>query len=184
MSAIALADPKNVTALLSLANLDENAGDRAGAATRYRAVLEVDASNLFALNNLAYYLVLIDPEEASKLAQRAVELAPDNPTVQDTLGWVYCRKGNYGMALQCLEDGGCQRANTQAGVPSGHLLFEERQQGIGRKAAAKGSGTGPQAADEGTGMVVAVWHAWLLTIDTIERRTGKPILFSGQNKEN
>jgi tetratricopeptide (TPR) repeat protein len=103
LTAIAEADPKNVTALLRLANLEENAGNRAGAAIRYRAVLEVDASNLFALNNLAYYLVASDPDEAAKLAQRAVEVAPENPTVQDTLGWVYCRKGNYLMALQCLK---------------------------------------------------------------------------------
>ena len=103
LTAIAQADPRNVAALLSLANLEENAGNRAAAAIRYRAVLEVDASNLFALNNLAYYLVLTDPDEAAKLAQRAAELAPDNPTVQDTLGWVYCRKGNYLMALQCLK---------------------------------------------------------------------------------
>ena len=59
----------------------------------------MDASNLFALNNLAYALAMADPDEASKLAQRAAELAPDNATVQDTLGWVYYRKGNYTMAL-------------------------------------------------------------------------------------
>ena len=103
LTAITATDPKNVAALLSLANLEESAGNHPGAAIRYRAVLEVDASNLFALNNLAYSLVAADPDEASKLAQRAVELAPDNATVQDTLGWVYCRKGNYSMALTCLK---------------------------------------------------------------------------------
>ncbi len=103
LNAITATDPKNVAALLSLAKLEESAGNHPGAAIRYRAVLEVDASNLFALNNLAYSLVAADPDEASKLAQRAVELAPDNATVQDTLGWVYCRKGNYSMALTCLK---------------------------------------------------------------------------------
>jgi Tfp pilus assembly protein PilF len=44
-----------------------------------------------------------DPDEASKLAQRAVELAPENATVQDTLGWVYYRKRNYTMALTYLK---------------------------------------------------------------------------------
>ena len=103
LTAITQADPKNVAAQLRLANLEENAGNQPGAAIRYRTVLEVDASNLFALNNLAYALVATDPDEASKLAQRAVELAPDNATVQDTMGWVYCRKGNYSMALTCLK---------------------------------------------------------------------------------
>jgi Tfp pilus assembly protein PilF len=103
LTAITQADPKNVAALLRLASLDEDAGNQSGAAIRYRAVLEVDASNLFALNNLAYTLVVADPDEASKLAQRAAELAPDNATVQDTLGWAYCRKGNYNMALTSLK---------------------------------------------------------------------------------
>jgi tetratricopeptide (TPR) repeat protein len=102
LTAIVEANPKSVPALLALAGLDENTGNRPGAAVRYRAVLEVDSSNLIALNNLAYALVLTDLDEAAKLAQRATELAPDNPTVQDTLGWVYCRKGNYNMALQSL----------------------------------------------------------------------------------
>jgi Tfp pilus assembly protein PilF len=44
-----------------------------------------------------------DPDEASKLAQRAAELAPDNAAVQDTLGWVYYRKGNYTTALPYLK---------------------------------------------------------------------------------
>ena len=103
LTAITQADPKNVAALLSLASLEENAGNQPGAAIRYRAVLELDASNLFALNNLAYSLVVADPDEASKLAQRAAELAPDNAAVQDTLGWVYYRKGNYTTALPYLK---------------------------------------------------------------------------------
>jgi len=103
LTAIATSDPKNVAALLSLASLEEKAGNPVGAAIQYRAVLDVDASNLFALNNLAYALVGADPDEASKLAQRAAELAPDNATVQDTLGWAYCRKGNYNMALTNLK---------------------------------------------------------------------------------
>jgi tetratricopeptide (TPR) repeat protein len=96
-------DPKNIPALLDLASLEESSGNHPGAAVRYRAVLDLDASNLFALNNLAYAVALTDPDEASKLAVRAAELAPDNATVQDTLGWVYYRKRNYTTALTYLK---------------------------------------------------------------------------------
>ncbi len=103
LTEITKVEPKNVAALLSLASLDENAGNQPGAVIRYRAVLEVDASNVFALNNLAYSLAVANPDEASKLAQRALELAPENATVQDTLGWVYYQKKNYTMALTYLK---------------------------------------------------------------------------------
>ncbi len=103
LSAIILADPKSVPALMGLASVEEGAGNHSGAATRYRAVLEVDGSNLYALNNLAYALVTTDPDEALKLAQRAAELAPENAAVRDTLGWVYYRKGDYNLAVTHLK---------------------------------------------------------------------------------
>ena len=82
---------------------DEQAGDSPAAIARYRAVIRIDRANLIALNNLAYLLALNDPDEALKYAQQAVELAPDEATIQDTLGWVYYRKGLSGMAVRYLK---------------------------------------------------------------------------------
>lgn len=36
------------------------------------------------------------------MAQKAAEISPDNPAVQDTLGWVYYRKSAYRSAIHCL----------------------------------------------------------------------------------
>ena len=102
--AITVADPKNIPSRLRLASLEENGGNQPAAAIQYRAVLDVDSSNLFALNNLAFSLAVTDPDQALSLAQRATELAPDNASVQDTLGWVYYRKGIYSMALRSLKE--------------------------------------------------------------------------------
>jgi len=76
--------------------------DPAAIAT-YHSILHLDGSNVFALNNLAYLLVKDNPDEALKFAEQAVEIAPDDPTTQDTLGWVYYRKGLYGMAVRFLK---------------------------------------------------------------------------------
>jgi Tfp pilus assembly protein PilF len=96
-------DPKNVPALLSLASLEDDTGNRDAAIARYRAVLDIDGSNIFALNNLAYALALDDTDQALRLAQKALEIAPDNATVQDTMGWLYYRKGNYSTAVNYLK---------------------------------------------------------------------------------
>jgi tetratricopeptide (TPR) repeat protein len=91
--------PKNVPALLESANVELEAGNREGAISRYRTVLDADSSNLMALNNLAYILALDNTDEALKLAQKATEIAPDSPAVQDTIGFVYYRRGNYLTAV-------------------------------------------------------------------------------------
>ena len=103
MEAVLAADPKNISALLLLAYAEHHAGDNAAALGTYRTVLSVDSSNVVALNNLAYNLPVDNSDEALKFAQQAAEIAPDNPTIQDTLGWVYYRKGLYSMAVRYLK---------------------------------------------------------------------------------
>jgi tetratricopeptide (TPR) repeat protein len=58
-----------------------------------------------ALNGLAYLLAdqANQPDEALKFAQQAKELAPYDPYVDDTLGWVYYCKGLYPVAVKHLE---------------------------------------------------------------------------------
>jgi tetratricopeptide (TPR) repeat protein len=97
------ADPKNTQALLMLGTIASEMGDQEEAMKRYRAALAVDGNNLVALNNLAYTLASTDTDGALKYAQQAAELAPDNATVQDTLGWVYYRKQIYSTAVTYLK---------------------------------------------------------------------------------
>ena len=93
-------NPRNVTALLLLAGLEPIPAD---AMARYRKVIEIDERNVTALNNLAYMMALQDPDGALKYGQQAMELAPDSAMVQDTLGWIYYRKGVYERAVQYLQ---------------------------------------------------------------------------------
>ena len=104
---VALADskPPSVAALFALGNLEESAGDRTAAMLRYRKLLEADPNHAGALNNLAWLLAEFANalDEALKYAEAAGEADPDNPAVQDTLGWVYYRKGLYANAVRHLE---------------------------------------------------------------------------------
>jgi Tfp pilus assembly protein PilF len=97
------ADRANIDAMLIAADLEVTAGTTAAAIARYRSLLEVDQDNVHALNNLAYLTAKEDPDGALKLAQRAFDLSPADPSVNGTLGWVYYRKGKYRDALPYLQ---------------------------------------------------------------------------------
>jgi uncharacterized protein (TIGR03790 family) len=92
--------PRAVGLMVSLAQLEEQAGEDDAAMARYRRILEVQPANVVALNNLAFALAVRHnaPAEALSLARRAAGLAPRSGTVLDTLGWVEHLLGNNDMA--------------------------------------------------------------------------------------
>ena len=63
----------------------------------YEKSLSLDDKNAYVLNNYSYYLSLRnkDLEKAEKMAKTAVTLEPDNPSFQDTYGWVLYKLGQY-----------------------------------------------------------------------------------------
>jgi len=97
------ANPKNVGARMLMARAEGESGNHAAEIESYRAILSLEPSNLIALNNLAYGLAANSPDEALKFAQQAAEKAPDEPGIQDTLGWIYYRKGLYSVAVRYLK---------------------------------------------------------------------------------
>ena len=103
MDRIVTANPTNLPALILSAQAAAQQGDSAAAIARFRTIVNIDHSNMMALNNLAYMLGGSDTGEALKYAQQAAELAPDNAAVQDTLGWTYYRMGRSDMAVRYLK---------------------------------------------------------------------------------
>jgi tetratricopeptide (TPR) repeat protein len=71
----------------------------------YEKVIALDPGFGAAYNNLAYLFAerRINLRKAVELAEKAVELIPDNPCVFDTLGWVYCQSKRYRDAIKNLE---------------------------------------------------------------------------------
>jgi len=97
--------PRAVGLMVSLAQLEEQAGDDDAAIARYRYILEVQPTNVVALNNLAFALAVRHnaAAEALSLATRAAGLAPRSATVLDTLGWVEHLLGNHAAAARLFE---------------------------------------------------------------------------------
>lgn len=91
---------------LQLGILLDQAGQYDGALERYRRVIALQPNNAVALNNLAYGLAVRKDllAEAHPLAKRAVALAPNDPTVIDTLAWIEHLLGNDDVASKLLTD--------------------------------------------------------------------------------
>lgn len=98
------ADPRLRPAQMQLAAEYEASGEHDLAIERYRAVLALSPRDAVSLNNLAYSLAVRKGEltEALGLAERAFALAPNSPSVADTLGWIHHLQGNHAEASRLL----------------------------------------------------------------------------------
>ena len=95
--------PNNLLIIMSLADAQRGIGNLPEAIAGYQSALKIDKSNVLALNDLAYLLAMQNPGEALNYAQQAAAIAPGNPAVADTMGWVHYRQGDYGGALPYLK---------------------------------------------------------------------------------
>jgi tetratricopeptide (TPR) repeat protein len=95
----------NLQAHLLAGGLEASAGNPEAAIVHFRKVLEQNPSHVVALDHLATLLADNETQldEALQLAQKAVELSPTDPLVEDALGWILYRKGMYPSALKHLE---------------------------------------------------------------------------------
>ena len=99
-------NPRSLPALMLSAVIFERRGDLSNARAAYEKVLAVHPRFAPAANNLAYLLAAHggDKQRALQLAQTAKEVAPDDPHVSDTLGWILYHRGVYQRALTLLKE--------------------------------------------------------------------------------
>lgn len=86
------------------ASVYEREGQIAAAEKVFRELLASSPDDTSVLNYLGYMLVENDMklEEAGELLERAVSLEPYNGAFQDSLGWLYFKKGEYEKAERHL----------------------------------------------------------------------------------
>ena len=71
----------------------------------YQKSLDLIPDNVIVLNNYSYYLSLRekDLEKAERMSKRCVELSPNQPTYQDTYGWVLYKLKRFNEAKEWLQ---------------------------------------------------------------------------------
>lgn len=71
----------------------------------YEKALELSPSNLYVMNNYAYFLSeeKKDLRKAERMSGKTVELEPNNSTYLDTYAWILYQQGNYTLAKLYIE---------------------------------------------------------------------------------
>jgi len=98
-------NPKSVGAATMIGMLLEAQKKLPEAEDQYQKVLSIDGHAAVAANNLAWLYVASNRklDEALQLAQTAQQQLPDEPNVNDTLGWIYYQKKMAAQAVPHLE---------------------------------------------------------------------------------
>src|SRR5437899_5025686 len=99
-------NPRNLSAHMLVGVVYESKGDIVKAQQAYEKVLTLNPRFAPAANNLAYLYSEHggDKEKALELAQRAKELAPEDPYISDTLGWLLYKRAVYQRAVTLLQE--------------------------------------------------------------------------------
>jgi tetratricopeptide (TPR) repeat protein len=90
-----------------------------------RRVIELKPDHHHAYNALGYSLAERNQRlpEARDLIAKAVELAPNDPFIADSLGWVEFRLGNHAQALAHLKRAYASRPDTEIAAHLGEVLW-------------------------------------------------------------
>jgi putative PEP-CTERM system TPR-repeat lipoprotein len=96
--------PKDLGFRMYLAQVASARRDFAGSARYYREILDRDPKNVIALNNLAWVEHELKDPKALEHAELASKLAPNQPAIMDTLGWILVERGDTARGVQLLQD--------------------------------------------------------------------------------
>ena len=95
-----------------------------------RGIMKVKPTDAHAFNALGYSLAdrKIRLDEARQLILKAVQLAPRDPFIQDSLGWLEYRVGNTAEAIRILEAAYKARPDAEIAAHLGEVYWQSGQQ--------------------------------------------------------
>jgi tetratricopeptide (TPR) repeat protein len=99
------ADPDHPAAVLALARLAEHTGDTPGALALLEPLIRKKPDLVAALNLAGYLLAEADQRlgDAEHYLRHARELAPGDPEILDSWGWLLLRRGDARAAVRALD---------------------------------------------------------------------------------
>lgn len=97
------ANPGDLATRLYLAGSKLASGQYRPAILHYEYIVAKQPDNVIALNDLAWAYLQAGDGRALDTAERARQLAPGNPAVLDTVGWIALQQGDSARALALLQ---------------------------------------------------------------------------------
>jgi tetratricopeptide (TPR) repeat protein len=90
-----------------------------------RSIIAVDPKYHHAYNALGYSLAErgLRLPEAKQLIQKALEYAPGDPFISDSLGWLEFRSGNFDEALRILQEAFATKPDAEIAAHLGEVLW-------------------------------------------------------------
>lgn len=130
MEAAARRFPKNPDLLYDFALLAEKLGRVEVMEQQLRAVMALAPDNHHAYNALGYSLAErnVRLQEAHALIAKALEMAPGDPYIMDSMGWVQYRMGKLDEAEKYLRAAYALRRDPEIAVHLGEVLFQKGRQ--------------------------------------------------------
>ncbi|MGX4642837.1 tetratricopeptide repeat protein [Massilia sp. SYSU DXS3249] len=122
--------PKNADLLYDFALLAEKTGHMEVMETTLREVMRLAPDNHHAYNALGYSLAErnVRLEEARALIEKALAMAPEDPFIMDSMGWVHYRLGNLDAAEAHLRRAYSLRRDPEIAVHLGEVLWQKGKQ--------------------------------------------------------
>ena len=129
-----LNNPTDFDLLYDQATLAEKLGDTAGMERLLRQIIAGKPDYHHAYNALGYSLAErnIRLDEARQLILKALEFAPGDPFISDSLAWVEFKSGNKTEALRILQDAYKARPDAEIAAHLGEVLLslEQKEQAL------------------------------------------------------
>ncbi len=146
MEAAAKRFPKNPDLLYDFALLAEKQGRFEVMEKQLREVMALAPDNHHAYNALGYSLAErnVRLQEAQTLVAKALEMAPGDPFIMDSMGWVHYRLGNLDEAEKFLRRAYALRRDPEIAVHLGEVLFQKGRQADAQQLWREASAKDPQ----------------------------------------
>jgi tetratricopeptide (TPR) repeat protein len=155
-------DPESpsINLMYARAMIAEQMDDVAQMEADFKHIISIQPLNASALNALGYTLAnkTDRSEEALSLLTRANKIAPDDPAIIDSLGWVYYRMGNIDKSLQLLKQAYNAYPDHEVAAHLGEVLWVQGFHEQARSIWQEGLSDEPESK---------------IVLETIERLTGK-----------